>query len=313
MSLLRIDDVVVIASERDGPEHQLWRAPTDNDEAGLNVGIPRWLASVVKKYPNPLWSYAERWRYAGLDRLRLEIRSVIDRLTDGGTSFEFIVTGELRPEGHNTAAAIVTTTYCVSLDGNVRVQAEIDCSNVGVPTLARVGMRMRLAASMRNISFFGRGPHENYPDRMQSAHIGLYESDLSEQVVPYIVPGESGGRSDIAWAAATDSDGAGLLVIAPPGEPFALFSAQPFSTEQLAAAKHTSELGLDLDHAAANGCEPVNLTLDHAHMGLGGDVGWLPCVHEPFQVKPRVFCYSYTLAPLRPGQRPSVEVAKYAV
>jgi hypothetical protein len=54
----------VIASERDGPAHQLWRAPTDNDEAGLNVGIPKWLAEVVKQYPNPLWSYAERWRYA---------------------------------------------------------------------------------------------------------------------------------------------------------------------------------------------------------------------------------------------------------
>jgi beta-galactosidase len=195
----------------------------------------------------------------------------------------------------------------------VRVQAEIDCSDAGVPTLARVGMRMRLAATMRNISFFGRGPHENYPDRKQSAHIGLHQSDLSQQVVPYIVPSESGGRSDIAWAAATDSDGVGLLAAAPAGELFALFSAQPFSTEQLAAAKHTSELGLDLDSAADSGCDPVNFTLDHAHMGLGGDVGWLPCVHEQYKVEPRAFSYSYTLVPLRPGQRPSAEAAKYAL
>jgi len=34
-------------------------------------------------------------------------------------------------------------------------------------------------------------------------------------------------------------------------------------------------------------------------MGLGGDVGWLPCVHEMYKVEPRVFRYSYTLAPLR--------------
>ena len=132
----------------------------------------------------------------------------------------------------------------------------------------------------------------------------------AQQRIP--VPGESGGRTDIAWAAATDNDGAGLLAIAPPGECFALFSAQPFSTEQLAAAKHTSELGLDVDSAATTGCDPVNFTLDHAHMGLGGDVGWLPCVHEPFKVEPRAFCYSYTLVPLRPGQRPSAEAAKYA-
>ena len=311
VSLLRIDDVVVIASERDGPQHQLWRAPTDNDEAGLNVGIPTWLAKLVKKYPNPLWSYAERWRYAGLDRLRLEITSVIDILAGDGKSFEFTVSGKLWPEGHSTAAAVVTTTYTVSLNGSVRVRAEIDCSDAGVPTLARVGMRMRLAASMRNISFFGRGPHENYPDRKRSAHVGLHESDLSAQVVPYIVPGESGGRADVVWAAAADSDGVGLLAVTPPGESFALFSAQPFSTEQLAVAKHTSELGLDLDDAANSGCDPVHFTLDHAHMGLGGDVGWLPSVHEPFKVEPRAFSYSYTLVPLRPGQRPGAEAAKY--
>ena len=52
-------------------------------------------------------------------------------------------------------------------------------------------MRMRLAAPMRDISFFGRGPHENYPDRKQSAHVGLHESDAAAMAVPYIVPGES--------------------------------------------------------------------------------------------------------------------------
>jgi hypothetical protein len=52
-----------------GPRHTLWRAPIDNDEGGLSVGMPAWLAKLVKQYPNPLWSYAERWRYAQLDRL----------------------------------------------------------------------------------------------------------------------------------------------------------------------------------------------------------------------------------------------------
>lgn len=211
--------------------------------------------------------------------------------------------------------ATVTTSYTVFLNGSVRVNVEIDCSGAGVPTLARVGMRMRLAAPMRKISFFGRGPHENYPDRKQSAHVGLHESDAAAMAVPYIVPGESGGRSDASWVSATDSAGVGLLATAASGETFALFSAQPFSAEQLGAAKHTSELGLDLDSTAASCCDanPVHVTLDHAHMGLGGDVGWLPCVHEPFKVAPRAFRYSFTLAPLRAGQHPGSEAAKFHV
>ena len=83
---------------------------------------------------------------------------------------------------------------------------------------------------------------------------------------------------------------------------FVLSFLQPFSAEQLASAKHTSELGLDLDastESETEGSEPVHLSIDHQHMGLGGDVGWLPSVHEPFKVEPRVFRYSYTLAPLR--------------
>lgn len=187
ISMLKIDDDVIIASSFDGPSHHLWRAPTDNDEAGLNVGIPKWLAKIVKKYPNPLWSYAERWRYAGLDRLQSHTTSAIDLLSDDGGKFEFVVKSELKPEGSDSVRAMATTSYTVDRDGSVRIDVEIDCSDVAVPTLARVGMRMRLAAGMRSIKFFGRGPHENYPDRKASAHFGVHESSVAAQVVPYLL------------------------------------------------------------------------------------------------------------------------------
>jgi len=280
----------------------------------VTVGLPQWLSTVVKKFPNPLWSYAERWRYAGLDALDTVVSTTA---TTEGSTFVFTAVSQMRPAGRDTALtaplATATTVYTVDGDGSVQVAVEIDCRTVGVPTLARVGLRMRLEPELEDLCFFGRGPHENYNDRKSSAHFGLHRSNVREQFVPYIVPGECGGRTDTTWVSAQDRAGRGLVAIA--GEPsastacFALFSAQPFSAEELAAARHTSELGgIDLDGASEVRPQGIHLSLDHRHMGIGGDVGWLPCVHRQFLVEPDIFRYSLRLVPLRGGSKPE-EVA----
>ena len=38
------------------------------------------------------------------------------------------------------------------------------------------------------IEYYGKGPHENYIDRNNSAMIGLYNQSVSEQYYPYIRP-----------------------------------------------------------------------------------------------------------------------------
>ena len=356
--LFEVDGQSLLASSG-GPQHTLWRAPTDNDEGGISVGMPPWLSNVLKRYPNPLWSYAERWRYSGLDRLVSTVLSVTHSVTHNATgrettdlptaidvnlrSFSITLVTELRPPEQGTAAVATTTTlYTVKPDGSIRIDCDVECSAVQCPSvLSRVGLRMRLAPQLQSLAWFGRGPHECYPDRKASAHFGLHRSSVTEQVVPYIVPGESGGKADTIWLALTDDQtGGGLLAVAvpprregsqqqheavflsdeklPSSPSFALFSALPCSAEQLSAAKHTSELGIDIDDIGSEGvikgpkaAEAVHLTLDHAHMGVGGDVSWLPCVHEPFLIKPAAFSYSMLLIPLRRGQRPEREAARW--
>ena len=137
-----------------------------------------------------------------------------------------------------------------------------------MPPFPRVGLRMRCPAEMQSVKWFGRGPHECYPDRKASAMIGLHSSSVEDMHVPYIVPSENGGRADVRWFSIrrasispavvdcqksiqqsslcnirkSDSHSApGLLVSLPSDQP-AQISVQRHSLEALDAASHTHEL-----------------------------------------------------------------------
>jgi beta-galactosidase len=63
--------------------------------------------------------------------------------------------------------------------------------------LPRVGVTFRVSGRFDRMRWFGRGPHENYPDRSRSAMLGVWEADLDE--LPYLVPQEFGLRTDCRW------------------------------------------------------------------------------------------------------------------
>ncbi|MDJ0769876.1 MAG: glycoside hydrolase family 2 TIM barrel-domain containing protein [Ilumatobacter sp.] len=70
------------------------------------------------------------------------------------------------------------------------VTAEID-------DLPRVGVVLTLPGRFDRMRWFGRGPHENYPDRNRAAMLGVWEAPLDES--PYLVPQEFGLRTDCRW------------------------------------------------------------------------------------------------------------------
>ncbi|CAN0515701.1 unnamed protein product [Ectocarpus sp. 12 AP-2014] len=67
------------------------------------------------------------------------------------------------------------------------------------PVIPRVGLRVLLPGSFSSIRWFGRGPHENYPDRKASTVVTRHASSVAEQLTPYIRPGECGGKADVRW------------------------------------------------------------------------------------------------------------------
>jgi beta-galactosidase len=121
--------------------------------------------------------------------------------------------------------------------------------------LPRVGVRFTLPAEFDRMAWFGRGPHENYPDRNASASLGAWSGAPDES--PYLVPQEFGLRTDCREI--TFKAGKRWLTITPTGG-LLHFSATHHTVEQLYAAPDVPSLER-IDGLAVH--------LDIAHRGLG--------------------------------------------
>ena len=161
-----------------------------------------------------------------------------------------------------------------------------------MPELPRFGMRMELPGRMRQLTWYGRGPHENYWDRNTSAFVGLFESTVEEQYFPYIRPQENGYKTDVRWLALQDENGKGLMFL---GEPTICFSALNYTMEDLDQGtkqnyRHTNDL---------TACDFISLHVDHRQTGVGGDNSWGARAHPEYTLDYGAYEYTYTIRPLR--------------
>ena len=92
-----------------------------------------------------------------------------------------------------------TLTYTINNQGSVKVDADYKPTKTGLPLMPKFGMRMRLNPDYDHVSWYGRGPWENYPDRKLSAMVDEYSLPLSEFCVDYIRPQDNGNRCDVRW------------------------------------------------------------------------------------------------------------------
>ena len=47
-----------------------------------------------------------------------------------------------------------------------------------LPHLPRIGLQMSMPKEFDHFTWYGRGPHENYPDRKESAPIDIYSGSV---------------------------------------------------------------------------------------------------------------------------------------
>jgi len=195
-----------------GPAIQIWRAPTDND-----VHIAR------------------EWRKAGYDRLMLRL----DELECRADAEEAVVSARGVLAGWSLEPAFdCRWRYRVLSSGLVHLLAEISPRGK-LPPLPRFGVRFQMPDAFDRFTWYGRGPHESYIDRKESARVGLYRGTVQEQYVPYIRPQENGNKSDVRWAALTDLRGRGLLLA---GDGLMNVSVHHHTAEDFTAARHAHEL-----------------------------------------------------------------------
>ena len=221
-----------------GPELSLWRAPTDNDGVRL---APR-VGGVLPKW--------QRW---GLDAPQTTVEQVRVKPTVDG-AFELERTLAHRVQGVE-AAVRQQERWGVLGNGEMLITQTIDIPRE-IDDLPRLGLLLRLRGGLERLTYYGRGPEENYCDRNYGYPLGRYTSSVDDEYVPYVTPQEHGNHTDVRWLALSD-DVIGLLF--QPDDP-AQFSVSHYTAGDLYAARHTVDLTRQ---------ETIDVRLDHRNRGVG--------------------------------------------
>ncbi|MFE7550964.1 glycoside hydrolase family 2 TIM barrel-domain containing protein [Streptomyces gardneri] len=216
-----------------GARLDVWRAPTDNDE-----GAP-W---------QPDDRHGPLWRELGLHRMRHRL----DEVALEGDSLT--VRTRVAPAARDFA---LRTAYRWTSDGTaLRLAVEVAPEGEWRVPLPRLGVRLGLPAALDRAVWYGAGPGEAYPDTRAAARLGRWEAAVDALRTPYLRPQENGSRIDTRWLELT-SGSEGVRV---EGDPAFAFTARRWTTQQLDAAAH------DTDLVAG---DTLWLHLDHAQHGIG--------------------------------------------
>ena len=248
----------------EGIKTNFWRAPVDNDFGyKMPEKLGKWKeASSTQK----LISIEQKKLNAGL----LYIESRFKLPSVGGQ---------------------VMMSYTINGLGEIVVKTELNEINTSLPILPRFGNNFIISMDYDQVQWFGRGPHENYQDRNTSAFVSQYEASVSDLYFAYIRPQENGYRTDTRWVSFTNVDGQGIKITA---SEYIGFSAHhqynaDFDPGKTKRQRHTTDIKTR---------DFVNINVDKAQMGIGGDTSWGRMPHEEYQIKPTNLSYSYKIEPL---------------
>ena len=302
----------------------LYRAPTDNDRGGSGGKsyAARWKAAglhSLKTAPgscsvsmNTADSYSSiTCKFQMVPDRREGIESGLDEGVGVGEVGGAHWFSDSMGEDHEKPSASHTTHYETRVDVQVvyKIQSNgtlisswcVDCSEAlppypkGLyPSLPRVGLSFAIPQEFDMVNFYGRGPHENYADRKASARLSVHSMSVDDLHVPYIFPGECGGRTDTRWIQWENPFGrritSSLVSDTRKGTEatsYCQFSSSFFSLEELDKCRHNFELTED---------KAVHVHIDAAHMGVGGDDSWSPTVHEEYLVPPKIYAFNFLLS-----------------
>lgn len=193
-----------------GIQPNFWRAPTDNDYGN---GQPK--REQIWKQSSKNFNVTD----ATADIIDGNAIVSVNYLLPAGNLY--IVSYKIYPSGVINVTARFTSTDMDATKTEVSEATKMatftpgqdaarrESSKLNVP---RIGIRFRLPANMEQLTFFGRGPKENYWDRKAGYPVGLYSSTATDEYYPYVRPQENGHHTDTRWLALTEGKGNGLLI-----------------------------------------------------------------------------------------------------
>ncbi len=223
---------------------------------------------------DPGRNYAIEWKEACLNAPRLTVWNVDTAVSD----HQIFIFTEV---SYNEDKIRVSTTYRVGSKG-IEISKSV-VNNYALKTIPRIGLTFILPEDRKNITWYGRGPWENYVDRKEAAQIGIYQSTVEEQYTPYIKPVECGGKEEVRYLQVQNSSGTGIRVTG--GVPYH-FDIHDYSVETCDKAFYEEEL--------VRGGN-IYLNVDYLHAGLGGDNGWTKNIHDEYCIGKGYYHYKITI------------------
>lgn len=209
------------------------------------------------------WAYRQ-WEKFGVTTLQY---TLVDFKVETVDNASVKVISTTKADGKEGFGVYHTATYLVKGDGTIKVDNQVNF--VGLPIyLAKIGVRMLLDKKLDRMTFFGRGPFENYADRKSAAEVGLYEIGVNEQY-EYEKPMERGNHEEVRWAKLSGKDQPSLLVQS--DEKLMQVAALPHTDEQM----HPVEYKIDLPASTA-----TVLSVSTKTLGVGSN----SCGPQPLEI-----------------------------
>ena len=241
---------------------EFWRAPTDNDYgAGLQHRFGVW------KNPD----------------MKLKECKV-----DGNTVTSTFDMPEVK--------ATLVMTYTLTAEGEVIVRQQLKADKEAkVSGLFRYGMQLQMPKEFDAISYYGRGPVENYIDRNSSEFIGVYENKVANEYYPYVRPQESGNHTDVRWFRVVNAAGNGLE----------FYSNAPMEASALNYLTEDLDDGASKDKVIGrHSGDLIERPLTQVHiqqrqMGLGCVNSWGAWPRAEYQMPYKDYDFTFAIRPIK--------------
>ena len=241
---------------------EFWRAPTDND---YGAGFQRRLGG---------------WRNP---QMRLKECQV----GDNGVTAKFDM-----PD----VKATLIMTYTLTAEGEVVVRQQLTADKEAkISQLPRYGMQLQMPKQYDEVTYYGRGPVENYCDRNSSEFIGIYNNKVTDEYYPYVRPQESGNHTDVRWFRVQDKQGRGLE----------FYSNAPMEASALNFLTEDLDDGMSKDKKIdRHSGDLVERPLTQVHiqqrqMGLGCVNSWGAWPRQEYMLPYQNYDFTFVIKPLK--------------
>lgn len=161
-----------------------WRAPTDNDYgAGTQRKLHAW--------KNP--------------EMKMKSFKVVENEGKAEKGVEVVY-------DMPSVEATLTMTYTLTPAGELVVNEAMTVNKDAKhkPELMRYGMQLVMPKAYNMLTYYGKGPGENYIDRNNGDRLGVYDAKVADQYWGYVRSQESGNKTEVRYWQVKDENGKGL-------------------------------------------------------------------------------------------------------